>query len=410
MKDKSVNFIELFSGASGLGEGFIAEKFKSIAMVEVDNYCCETLKTRSAYHYLVKKGKIHIYNDYLVGRVTKKYLYSQIPKEILDKIIHKEINNNNFEIIKKTIKNKLKGKELDLILGGPPCQPYSIIGRYKNNLIKNDHRIYLYKFYVDFLREFRPKVFLFENVLGLLSLNGGELFNSIKEELAKSGYNIYYEVLDSSEYGVLQKRKRLILIGIRNDLKVNFDFKSIPKIKNQYSVKDIFLDLNKLQAGENSNKYIQKPSNYLQKFNIRNKEEFVTCHEARIHNKRDLIIYKIAVELWNKKKERLKYNKLPKELRTHKNIKSFLDRFKVVAVDMPYSHTMVAHIAKDGHHYIHSDINQNRSLTVREAARIQSFPDNYFFEGPRTAQFTQVGNAVPPILSKALAKQIKIIL
>ncbi len=406
MKNKNINFIELFAGASGLGAGFIAEKFNPVAMVEMDYYCCETLKTRSAFHYLTKKNDLNIYNNYLAGKIDKKTLYAKIPKNILDKTIHKEINNNNFESIKRSIHIQLKNKELDLILGGPPCQAYSIIGKHRRHLKENDNRLYLYKFFSYFLKEFKPKIFLFENVLGLLSIDGGKLFELVKEEFITAGYDISHKVLDSSEYGVLQKRRRVILIGTRKNLKNNFDFSSIPKIKNKYLVTDLFTDLHHLQAGQCSNKYTQKTNKYLKKYGIRNEENFVTCHEARPHNERDLMIYKAVVELWNKNQVRLKYSELPEKLRTHKNIKSFLDRFKVVAGNTPHSHTMVSHIAKDGHHYIHPDIKQNRSLTVREAARIQSFPDNYFFEGPRTSQFTQVGNAVPPVLARVLAKQI----
>lgn len=410
IKNKAINFVELFAGASGLGAGFLTERFNPIAMVEMDYYCCETLKTRMAYHYLVKQGSSGVYNDYLVGDIDKKTLYDRMPEKILDKVIHKEINADNFEFIKKSIRDGLKNKELDLILGGPPCQAYSIIGKHKKYLKKDDNRLYLYKFFASFLKEFKPKMFLFENVLGLLSIDGGKLFQSVKEEFIRAGYNISHQVLDSSDYGVLQKRKRVILIGIRKDLNISFDFSAIPKVQNSYLVADLFKDLHPLQVDSSSSKYIREANGYLTKYKLRDKESFVTCHEARPHNKRDLDIYKEVVKLWNKSRMRLKYNQLPEKLRTHKNIKSFLDRFKVVAGNIPHSHTMVSHIAKDGHHYIHPDIKQNRSLTVREAARIQSFPDNYFFEGPRTSQFTQVGNAVPPILAKALAKQIRALL
>lgn len=411
MKKNNINFIELFAGASGLGEGFISEGFNQVAAVEMDIHCCETLKTRSAYHYLIKHNKKDIYDNYLKGKIDKTALYAHIPSEILSKTIHKEINNENLNFIKDGIKNKLENKELDIIIGGPPCQAYSIIGKPKNNLKNKDKRLYLYKFYISFLDAFKPKCFLFENVCGLLSIDNGNLFSSVKQEFTKSGYDINYDVLNASHYGVLQQRKRIILVGIRKDLKEKFDFNSIQKIDNKYLIKDLLNDLVKLNANQSSKKYRAKTNNYLKTFNIRGEEDnILTCHTSRAHNQRDLSIYKIIVGTWNKNKRRLKYNELPKELRTHKNIKSFLDRFKIVADNMPYSHTIVAHIAKDGHHYIHPDIDQNRSLTVREAARIQSFPDNYFFEGPRTAQFTQVGNAVPPILSTALAKQIRQIL
>ena len=138
----------------------------------------------------------------------------------------------------------------------------------------------------------------------------------------------------------------------------------------------------------------------------------LTQHVARPHTSQDKEIYKIAVRKWDSKKERLDYNDLPDHLKTHNNRHSFFDRFKVVAKDLSYSQTVVAHISKDGHYYIHPDIYQNRSITVREAARLQSFPDDYYFEGVkecanRTAAFKQIGNAVPPLMAWEIAKLIK---
>ena len=152
--------------------------------------------------------------------------------------------------------------------------------------------------------------------------------------------------------------------------------------------------------------YTIPKNEYLQKFELRNGVDFVTQHISRPHNERDLKIYKTAIKKWNKNEERLKYPDLPQELKTHKNETSFTDRYKVVNGN-GVSHTVVAHIAKDGHYYIHPDIKQCRSISVREAARLQSFPDDFFFEGSRSAAFKQIGNAVPPLMANAIAKSVK---
>ena len=156
-------------------------------------------------------------------------------------------------------------------------------------------------------------------------------------------------------------------------------------------------------------------SNYhswLHETGIRNEVVPVTLHQARTNNKQDREIYKRAVELWNDTEGRLQYNELPERLQTHKNKNSFLNRFKVVAGDLPYCHTIVAHIAMDGHYYIHPDIKQNRSLTPREAARMQTFPDDYYFESSsgnpaRTPAYRQIGNAVPVLLGEKIAEKLK---
>ena len=139
----------------------------------------------------------------------------------------------------------------------------------------------------------------------------------------------------------------------------------------------------------------------------------MTWHIARPHAARDREIYRIAVRQWNKRKSRLHYGSLPPHLKTHRNGVSFTDRFKVVAADLSFSQTVVAHICKDGHYYIHPDIEQNRSITPREAARLQTFPDDYYFEGvgtavqSRTEAFRQIGNAVPVLLSRRIAAKMK---
>ena len=157
------------------------------------------------------------------------------------------------------------------------------------------------------------------------------------------------------------------------------------------------------------------PSKYLVDNHIRNGLNVLTQQVSRPHTRQDREIYKIAVNKWNEGQQRLDYNDLPERLKTHSNRESFFDRFKVVAQDLNYSHTVVAHIAKDGHYYIHPSIEQNRSITVREAARLQSFPDDYYFEGvkesgSRTAAFKQIGNAVPPLMAQKIAKALKSVL
>lgn len=166
-------------------------------------------------------------------------------------------------------------------------------------------------------------------------------------------------------------------------------------------------DLAPLTPGETNNEYNGEINDYLELTGIRKQNDILTDHQTRRVREVDRDIYRIAIEMWNDNHKRMSYNDLPQELQFHRNNTSFLDRYKVVEGDMPYAHTMLAHISKDGHYYIHPDAEQCRSLSVREAARIQSFPDDFYFEGPRTAKFVQIGNAVPPLMANAIAEAIK---
>ena len=205
---------------------------------------------------------------------------------------------------------------------------------------------------------------------------------------------------------MVQARKRIIIVGWKKDS--DFGFPDFAKQKIKYSVNEAFSDLPELKPGEGYQyiNYKEQKNNYLKKFELRNGIDFVTQHISRPHNNRDLAIYKTAIQKWNNEKVRLKYPDLPDELKTHKNESSFIDRFKVVD-GSGVSHTVVAHIAKDGHYYIHPDEEQCRSISVREAARLQSFPDDFYFEGSRSAAFKQIGNAVPPLMALAIANKMK---
>ena len=176
------------------------------------------------------------------------------------------------------------------------------------------------------------------------------------------------------------------------------------KKETTFTVNDLLADLPKLTPGQGATEYRTTGwSQCVTETAMRTAEDVLTLHNSRPNKERDIEIYKRAIELWNDGHKRLNYNDLPEELKTHKNRHSFVDRFKVVEGDEPCCHTVLAHLSKDGHYFIHPDMEQHRSITVREAARIQSFPDSYFFEGPRTAQFIQVGNAVPPLMAKGIA-------
>jgi len=410
-------FLDLFAGAGGLSEGFIREDYLPIAHIESDSAACFTLKTRMAFHYLKKNKKEDIYIDYITGKMSRSEFYSKIPENILESIINKEISEINLDSIFFKIDSLLSGKKLDIIIGGPPCQAYSVIGRSRDkHRMKNDKRNYLYIFYAEFLKKYQPEYFVFENVTGLLSAkdkNKNLFFDNMIKTFSDAGYKTEYKIISAEEYGIPQKRKRVILIG-KKGKEENF-YPLIEKENFSETVGDILSDLPSLKAGE-GNVYFCKAIKYSGKWlyekGIKNDSVPITWHIARNNNEQDLEIYRIAVALWNKSSKRLDYNSLPEKLKTHKQRKAFTDRFKVVASNLNYSHTVVAHIAKDGHYYIHPDIDQNRSLTPREAARIQTFPDDYYFESAsgnpaKAPAFRQIGNAVPVVLAQKIAKKIK---
>ena len=401
---EKLNFIDLFAGASGMSEGFIKAGFNPISHIEMDKDACDSIKTRAVYHYLTKEGNEKNYIDYLKGNISREELYGQVPKEVLDSVLNIEITDDSIKGIFSKIDTLLQGEKVDLIIGGPPCQAYSLLGRHQEN-IENDPRNKLYIQYGRFLKQYDPKAFVFENVPGLLSANKGQHFKNLKAYFRKLGYEVYHDTLDASDYGVLQARKRIIIVGWKKD--IDFGFPEIEKTNKAFVVNDIFRDLPKLKPGEARQiaNYTVEKNEYLEKFELRKGVDFVTQHISRPHNERDLEIYKTAINKWNKNNERLKYPDLPTELKSHKNETSFIDRYKVVNGN-GVSHTVVAHIAKDGHYYIHPDVKQCRSISVREAARLQSFPDDFYFEGSRSAAFKQIGNAVPPLMAYAIAKSI----
>ena len=413
---KTLRYLDLFAGAGGLSEGFIQAGFKSIAHVEMNNDACFTLRTRAARHWLVEQGKGDIYASYLKGTINRDALYNQVPKIILSSVINSEIGDDTIAQLFTDIDAMTTTKGVDLIIGGPPCQAYSIAGRSRDaNGMKNDKRNYLFRYYARFLEKYEPKYFVFENVTGLLSAKdktGNFYLDEMRQLFRDKGYETDYRVLSAANYGVLQNRKRIILVGKKGK---DTDFYPEPKIWDpKVCVREIFKDLPTLHAGEGqvapckTKKY---NGDWLYKSGIKDDEMPVTWHQARPNNKQDLEIYRFAVDLWNNGRNRLDYNSLPDRLKTHSNRESFIDRFKVVAADLPYSQTVVAHIAKDGHYYIHPDKDQNRSLTPREAARLQTFPDDYFFEtesgkSGRTAAFKQIGNAVPVLLARKVAEKL----
>lgn len=410
-----MNFLDLFAGAGGLSEGFLRAGFEPIVHIELNENACKTLETRSAYYYLKRNNQMHIYREYQKfynkseqeKQQARTEMLASIPKGVIEPILSIEISEKTLPAIFDTIDQRLKtleNRDVDLVIGGPPCQAYSLVGRARSeNNMEDDPRNYLYKLYVRFLTKYRPKAFVFENVPGLVTAFNGNIFRNIKAYMKRVGYNIEARKIDARDFGVLQSRKRIIIVGWRKDLE--FQYPEIDPYNFNYIVNDILRDLPELSAGEiyTGLKYKYKPNEYQSYAFLRTSEDILTHHMARPHIKRDLDIYKMAVSKWNDDMERIRYTDLPVELRTHNNLTSFLDRFKVVAGNERYSHTIVAHISRDGHHYIHPDITQNRSITVREAARIQSFPDDYFFEGSRTSNFVQIGNAVPPFMSERIA-------
>lgn len=421
-----LTFIDLFAGAGGLSEGFIRAGYTPLAHIEMDKYACDTLKTRAAFHWLKANNQLQKYKDYLYNKQEKtdgSKLWAQVPKEITDSVIHETIGEGTIENIFAKV-DKLKGdKQVDIIIGGPPCQAYSIAGRARiGKAVEDDPRSELYKYYVKFLGRYQPKMFVFENVLGIRTAKNGKPLADLKRLVRELGYEIDLKIQIASEHGVLQHRQRVIIVGWRveneNKKPTSYHYPELAKEEIKYEVlNDLFIDLPERKHGEGQLcspvKYTKPLSKmkYLKKSSIRSSDfDFTTQHIARPNNANDREIYKMAVDMWLNEKKRIDYSKIPAHLQHHKNKETFLNRFQVVD---PYGccHTVVAHIAMDGHYYIYPTLSPTienvRSITVREAARLQSFPDDYYFEGSRSAAFKQIGNAVPVVLAHKIAEEIK---
>lgn len=411
-KHSSYNFIDLFAGAGGLSEGFIQAGFYPVAHVEMNEHASKTLETRSAYYYLKGIDKLDFYRQYLSGTITRAEFTQMIPDSVTNTVINEILSNETIPCVFETIDGIMRTRgidKIDVIVGGPPCQAYSLVGRAQSSHMgtpmREDPRNYLYKLYAQFLEKYQPRMFVFENVLGIASAQGGGIWRELQETLKQVGYEIECHAQNAQNFGVLQNRRRMIIVGwLKHSGLAYPDF--LVK-KADAIVNDLFTDLPKLYPGESNNNYSEeKPSNYVMETGIRTVDDILTLQICRPNIARDITIYKRAIELWNNGHQRLNYNDLPEELKTHRNRHSFIDRFKVVEGDENCCHTVLAHLSKDGHYFIHPDIDQHRSITVREAARIQSFPDSYYFEGPRTSQFMQIGNAVPPLMARGIAEGV----
>jgi len=391
------NCIDLFAGCGGLTEGFYQEDFHVLAHVEINHFACETLKER-----------------------MKFYGYKNYESAVLEEDITKP------EIIEK-IKNVIGNKQVDVIIGGPPCQSFSSAGRAKDEMgMKNDPRNYLFESYVRILNEFEPKYFVFENVTGILTAhpNGeSKIINTIINALGekyKVVLNPTINILNSANYGVPQIRRRVIFIGVRKDLpyspeeiysaieKTNYDpempIKERNGLKKYVTVRDAIAELPSIEPGEGKDSVSFKPTfaNDFLRAICSPKQDYLLDHICRKHNETDRERYRVMAE------NHYTFDELLQNRPDlgHAKKRVFNNSYTVQWWDLP-SKTILAHIHKDGNLFIHPDYTQARTFTVREAARIQSFPDNFVFKGNRSEKYKQIGNAVPPLFAKAIAKAIK---
>jgi DNA (cytosine-5)-methyltransferase 1 len=491
-----ISIIDLFAGPGGLNEGFSQIRdhrgnraFKTIASIECETTAHLTLQIRALYRRLADAGELKRYNSYLRKEISRQQLLDSFPefalaaqKETICATLGKsEVVNLQIE---DTIANALResGSSDCVLIGGPPCQAYSVAGRARRRNeerveFEKDQKHLLYQEYLRIVNRFQPAIFLMENVPGLLTArhSGSKMFERICDDLRQAGYDLHpispqnglatslddptAFVVNADEFGVPQARARVFILGTRSNLNlkpltldkalgdavtVRDVLKDIPKIRSrltrevdtgvnwQTAIKEIgkyrfahidpgFRDslLEKLEGinphysvGDRPMQRVNGGPDKLLSWFVDPECDVIVNHNSRGHMRKDLMRYFYWAHYAAYFGVSPKLNKVPHYLRpAHQNIGAgvrdipFDDRFRVQVRDMPAT-TVVSHIAKDGHYYIHYDAKQCRSLSVREAARLQTFPDNYFFEGSPTDQYRQVGNAVPPYLAMQIAGMV----
>ena len=293
--------IDLFAGGGGLSEGFRLNEFEFICHIEKESAACQTLKLRNIYYYLKSVNNLNLYNDYLKENITFPELLNSVPEYVIEDVLNCEINDDSIDEIFDFIDKKLGEDSLDGIIGGPPCQAYSTIGRSKNKFKKEtDERIYLYEYYVDFLEKYKPRFFIFENVNGLLSFKDYKdkpLFPIILETFDSAGYNVNYKIVNTEDYGIAQRRERVFLVGFRKDLNLSqsfFDVLEKYKCKSP-TINELFEDLPDLKSGESTNKYANTLNSSAVAREYREAStDVLTQHISRLNNENDLKIYKLV--------------------------------------------------------------------------------------------------------------------
>ena len=279
---KKLTFIDLFSGAGGLSEGFIRAGYEPLAHIEMNKFACDTLRTRAAFHYLKNNNQLAIYEKYLREKQEKedgRKLWEQVPKEITDSVIQATIGEDTIDGIFSSLDTLIGDEKIDVIVGGPPCQAYSVAGRARmGKAVEEDPRYELYKYYVKFLERYHPKMFVFENVLGIISAKRGEPMKDLRELVNLAGYEMDVKLQIASDYGVLQNRQRIIIVGWKkfdeDGNPTTFKYPELEKEKKQYAIlKDLFADLPELKAGEGK---LCEPIRYIKTLN-----EIVSLSQTR---------------------------------------------------------------------------------------------------------------------------------
>lgn len=394
---RKYTFIDLFAGCGGLSEGFYRQGFKALAHVEINHFACETLRKRMSY-----------------------YGYQHIDKEVIEYDITAD------DILDK-IKEAIGKRTVDIIIGGPPCQAYSSAGRVRDKEgMEKDARNYLFESYVKVLECIKPKIFVFENVTGILTATacGKKIFPQVIAALSNE-YNIVDDpdviLFNTANYGVPQIRKRVIIMGVRKDIdsvnamdlyngvvKTHYDpemkKEERGKLKKFVDVHEAIGDLPAVYPGEDaSTKAFNYPcdNEFLQRIGHKGIYPLYD-HICRNNNEVDRERFRVMI------KNHWGFGELRKARPDleHEHARLFDNSYVVQWWNLP-SKTILAHIHKDGFQFIHPDLKQARTFTVREAARIQSFPDDFEFVGSRGEKYKQIGNAVPCLFAEALAKSIK---
>lgn len=495
-----IPIIDLFAGPGGLNEGFSSvvdsrgiHVFETALSVEMNEFAHYTLELRALFRQLRRSGKLGNYVAYVQGNITREELFKRsgvdgtaAQSEAMRATMGESASTDRE--IESRIDAALKkagGKEFVLI-GGPPCQAYSLVGRARRSQEKReefeaDPRHRLYQEYLSIVSRFRPAVFLMENVPGLLSakLGGESMFTRIYQDLEQADYDLHpinhhndllnlsetnpkRFVVRAEEHGVPQSRSRVFILGIRKDLKlkalslgpatdtrITIDdvLNGLPSIRSRISRqpdsaqqwRDEILKLGEYKFDNldaNMRRFIDAQLRTIDPAlplgaqfipGVAKPEKLSTWldgsilggvlnHNSRGHMASDLRRYFFWSAYAAVHERSPSLADVPHYLRpNHENVTGdakdvpFADRFRVQLDGRP-STTITCHIAKDGHYYIHYDPSQCRSLSVREGARLQTFPDTYFFEGPITEQYKQVGNAVPPFLAKQIGDLVAEIL